>query len=360
MRFAWSCALLAAGCADKVVTLSLQLPANAAGFDATCLSTVEFYADAPDYPANEQDYARGQLTLDHAPATLADVTAAIQGKIDVAIPAGGLGHVELYGWNGMSGFESAQGEMVFGAAAAYVGQDTVVLQVRPNISCKQTSIMVRPVDLIAFMKTKSCAMAAVTTGTINLGTITPVVVDEKAQYFGWVQGATLGATGNATITGSTVVGPDACLAFATQGATTCAYYSTGVCGLSNELEVPIVTDAIVNSSKDTALLQQFPGMVFGAVFTAARAPLAGATVAIDPAVGKVVYVDLDATGTKLVAHDGAATTASGMFIAYTSGVTSLTVTGGGMTKTVKVGAVDVATGQSIYLLSPSTVTVVMR
>ena len=365
MRSGWGLSLLVvAGCADKVVTLSLNMPANATGYDATCISTVDFYTDGPDYPTNGQDYERGQTDLSSHPMTLADVSAAIAGKISLSIPKGGLGFVELYGWNSASGFESRTSELVFYAANPYVGQDTLALDIVPNISCARKSIVVRPLDLIAYQTTKSCATAAVKTGTVFAGTMTQQLITPTNDYWGGLQSGAVAATGatvgTATISASTTMGPTNCLAFSTPGAVSCAVYGAGVCSKGSEFELPVIADAFLTSSQDSSLIGQFGGMLFGAVFTSALAPQPGATVTVDPMLGKVVYVDLDAGATRLVPTGSqVATGASGMFILYTSTVLDVTIAAGGITRKVRMGAIGIDGIGDVAGTAPSTATIVM-
>ncbi len=350
------------------------MPANASGYDATCLSTIETYTDGADYPTNGNDYERGSSPITSHPATLADVTAAIEGKISVTIPPTGLGYIELYGWNGDSGFGEGDGELLFYAASPYVGQDTVDLDIIPNASCVQKPISVRPLDLISYLTTTDvtmkCPNAAVTGGTLFIGTMTTeILVPDVTDYFGGLQTGAIASTGpaagTATIMSSTTVGPDDCLSFsttlATTAATSCAVFGEGLCSVNGEFELPVIQDTYVTNSRDPMIVPNFAGMVVGAVFTAAKLPQQGATVTLDdPTLGQVVYVDIDTTNSKLVpSASQAATSTSGLFILYTNDVVDATVAAGGITKKLRFAAVDEEGNEAVPAPAPSSATIVM-
>jgi hypothetical protein len=110
-----------------------------------------------------------------------------------------------------------------------------------------------------------------------------------------------------------------------------------VCATGAEIEVALVNNIMSDNSVDTAIEEEFRGVVVGAIVDAQKNPIAGATVEVDEALGKVVYVNLDTAAQRFTAVGGRATTASGMFMLYTSEIVTATVTANGRTKMLKVG-----------------------
>jgi hypothetical protein len=337
--------VVAAGCGDKAVGLELQLPKEAASWDTSCTQTIEVYTEGTDYPAQAGDYIGQTLDVtDHEPPTYADVATAVRGRFDVKIPDDGLLGVEMYGWNGPSGFfnNSAFPELVFYARTLYHGQDPMTIALVPNMDCRTSAVTVRPVELISLVTTKSCTQAADAVGTnpfISIGTFSPGLY--KDYLFGW--GGKNGAAvtnGIAAFMGSMKVGPGSCAVMFSSSDT--AFGAACVneerrCANAGEIESIMLDNTYAMNSLDTNIQQNLRGAIVGAVLDATNTPLPGATVDIGGA-GEVVYVDLDTNGKRLVANTATATTASGMFIVYTNDLVPMKVTHAGTTKTITVGA----------------------
>ncbi len=354
-------ALGASGCAEPVIELSFKMPAADRGgsFNASCLTAVDVYTRGVDFPATATDFVRSCVEITSPPTTLAELKSAIAGKIDVRLPESGLATVEVLGRRGSCTTDEnvPPGDLVFYAAAPYIGDDRLALTVDASASCDQTPVTIRPVDLIKLTTgtTKgNCAAAAAVDGPnagADIGTLMPTLVTGVM----WTMsrsGAFL-TNGIAPIpAASTTVGPKACLAVssgdANFGSITCVDRGLPpVCANAGEIEAPGVSAAISLDSLDQTKKSKFPSVIYGAVVNGTKLPIQGATVEIDSKIGEVVYVEL--SGTKLV-PTGDATGPSGLFMIYTSTVASVKISSGALWRTATVGALADAEGGVLVML----------
>ncbi|MCX5746155.1 MAG: hypothetical protein NT062_27065 [Proteobacteria bacterium] len=332
-------------CADPVVDLSFTSPAPAFD-DTSCVTSVELYAAGKTYPVDPRDFVGTTVQVDHPP-TYADLIAALRGKFDVPVPPTGLGAIEVYGWNGDPSWDQqlAPSELVFYARTPYDGDD-VNLQLIPNVSCKRSTVTVRPLDLVGFITGNyQCAAGAIPDGVppnkpfADLGTFAPVLyLDDQVRYFGGKsRGDVVG--GVATIEGPTTVGPGSCLAIGTytgtQDAIACAR-TAGICGHPGELEVAVLPDDFIVPMDPSATYSR---AVVGGVFSTMRTPVAGAKVEVDPTEAKVAYLDLDVATKTFKIVSGQATSASGLFVVYTNKLVDVQVTSNGKVAGVQVGSI---------------------
>jgi hypothetical protein len=96
---------------------------------------------------------------------------------------------------------------------------------------------------------------------------------------------------------------------------------------------------VIFETVDRDLFEEFPVMVMGVVYdTAAKRPVEGATVTVDPERGRVVYASRGA-GNRLDSLDATATTKGGLFLAYMREPSVATVTQGASTKAMRLGGV---------------------
>ena len=340
--------------------LELQMPSDVQNWDTSCVTTIEVFTDGKNYPADSTDYNDFVVTIDPQ-GTMPGVESAVRGKLDVPIPPSGLSGVELYAWAGTSGFADNEdtGELIFSAYATTVGQDTLVMPLIPTVNCPNHATKVRPLDIIKYIQpltatpqpAPDCAAAAMPddTTTVEIGSLSPARYVSGLLYWGSPTTASL-ALGGTSVTGPTTMGPAACLATRTRTAGTrsgtiaCANYSTGACGKSLELELPYIDPLYAMNSADPALLQQYGAVTVGVVVHSngtanQNVPVPNATITVDTSVAKVVYVDIQPSGKKLVPKaDATATTSSGMFMVYSDEITSIKATAGAMSKTVVIGA----------------------
>jgi hypothetical protein len=336
-----------AGCGESAIEMTLRLPDDEDRWDTSCIQTIEVFTAGANYPDQSNDYIGQTLDIsDNRADTYQAIRQTVRGQFDVAIPESGLSAVEMYGWNGLSGFFNAGTfpELVFYSRVPYLGQDIVTIDLVANLDCRLTNVTVRPIDLITLVSTKNCAMAAVTDpqAFVSLGTLSPGLY--KPYLFGWggVHGASV-VGGVSSFQASTTVGPQTCLAVYADTPTSSTgqcVTTTKACAQGTELEAVLIDDAYANSL-DAAIQDEFRGGVIGAVLDATKTPIAGATVEIPPDMGQVVYVTLDTATKRLIPSGGTMTTASGMFIVYSNDLVpvtvSATVNGARTSKSVTVG-----------------------
>lgn len=350
----------ASGCAEPVIELSLKMPAADKGgdFNASCLTAVDIFTNGMDYPT-DNDFVRSCIEIS-GPATLSGIKTALTGKIDVRLPESGLASVEILGRRGSCAQDDSipDGDLVFYAGAAYIGDDQLVLPVEATASCDQTPVAVRPIDLIKLTTGATrgdCAAAKAADGPdsgADVGTLMPSVSNGVMWYFGRA-GATLTNGVAAISAASMTVGPKACLAVssgdARMGSISCVDRSAPtVCAAPGELEAPGIDGTIAFNSIDVAKKNKFPNLIFGAVFNGTKQPIQGATLEIDSKIGEVVYVELQ--GDRLVPTGANATGANGLFIVYTNTVASVKVTSGALSRTTTMSAISDSPAGALVVL----------
>ncbi len=337
-----------AGCADPAVSLNIQPPPDQANFDTSCVTTFEMYADGANYPADTADFNSIEITLDHPAPTYAELLDEVRGKFDIPIPATGLSKVEVYGWNGVSGFGTVtvNPELAFLAVQQYAGDEDFTVPLIPNMSCARGAVKVRALDLPAFLATspRDCAAGALPGGSLTLGTLTPAMWKPATYFWGGVVTADLAADGTATMQGSSKIGPESCIAASggiTGDTSTSCMTGPGVCGKPGEYELAVFGDDYYANSVDKVIQSKYQSFVIGAVFDTARASVAGASVEFDTTKGQVVYADFDPVAKAFKPVPNAtATTASGIFLLYTNELLDVKVTGAGHSATVRLGTVS--------------------
>jgi len=336
-------ALVAGGCGDKVIELNFQAPAAsvATQYNVSCVRAVRVDLDGANYPENGGDYEQDCIDIEPGSATFSQILDRLRGEIDVALPASGLSGVEVYGHAGACDSARPQDfDLVFYSSAAYVGQDTLVLPMTPNVSCEPVDTVVRPIDILKLVATKQCAMAAWTEGKLALTTVMTTPFTGDAYWWGGQYSAPI-VNGVAAIRGNTKVSQRACLAIGLYttdwyGVTCVGPNDQRVCATGSEIEAPMIDLDVHTASQDLAKITEWGSLLVGVVY--GTQPIAGATVTLDdPQSGEVVYFDLPpgvemGTGA-LTVHAGQSTSASGLFGIYTDALTNITVTANG--KTVK-------------------------
>ena len=341
---AWLPLVVLAGCGEKVIEMRLELPPDHAQWDTSCTKTIEVFTEGTTYPTIAEDYVGQTLDAsDDPPATFEEVRDLVRGQFSVQIPESGLGGIEMYGWDGVSGFfaDGTFPDLVFYSYVPYEGQDVITVELAANLDCRLRQVTVRPIDMVKLLTTKDCAMAAVADPQAfsSMGSLTPGLFRDYLFGWGGQHGANV-VNGVASYSAPTMSGPDSCVAVYASSATASSggcMHGERVCASPNEIEVALVDNVISDNSVDTAIEVEFRGVVVGAIVDATKTPIAGATVEVEPGLGQVVYVNLDVAGRRLVPAGGNATTASGMFMLYTSDIITANVTANGRTKTLKVG-----------------------
>lgn len=344
-----------AACGDPVIELSFELPTDTQGFDPSCVTSVYVYTDGTKYPTNPNDYEGMCVELPGGYRDFAEVTAALRGKIDVAVPASGLAAVEMYGHRGSC--LAFDGQIVFYAAAPHVGQDELALALHPVSSCALAPAIYRPVDILALTTGATpgdCTQARAIddpTSAAEPGTLTQtlygVVFDAS-----FATGPMIG--GAATVPGApAAIGPRSCLAVRAfdpvRLSVSCIDRSApAACAGPGEIEVPFIDDVLAFDSEDPARSARWPYVIWGAVVDERRQPIAGATVRLDPKRGEVVY--LDPTATRLQDRGSTSTGPSGLFVVYASGLVDITVSAGGKSRVQTIGTNGFDPGATLVVL----------
>jgi hypothetical protein len=357
----------AAACGEPTVDIILS-GTNPTGLDTSCVTAVDMWVYGNSYK-DDGEHKYGCHEIDAGSMTAADVKRAITGQFNVLIPPTGLLGVEVEAHTGPCQTADSDtptaSNLIFNAAAMRGDSDALVLPISPIASCERAQIRVRPVEVMALLRTKDCNMAAFPNGSMQLGTLAPSLLDGPFYWSGENFG-TVAAAGTTTLTGLPNTAAVACLAAVGVdgtgfvGSTSCLHRATaaepGVCALANEVELAIMDTALALGKLSVEKIQSRASAVFGAVWSgtgAARTPVNGATVQLTSEfadAGEVFYVSVDADQ-KLVETPGATSTGpSGMFVVLLDTVVDITVTGPTGTRTVKIaGQGDFVSVQLIQL-----------
>ena len=366
-QYAFLLALGASACTDPAIDMSLTLPTPPQmpeGFDLSCVTAVEVFAVGNERgsQATPPDIVGDCIDLPSAPASFADIRAAMAGKFALTIPESGLAGIQIRGTTGACAAASRYHEANFFGGAVYVeGQESLAIPVVPNISCSaKTTYRVSTIDLLELGKTKQCAMSLPDPNVQPLvfaGDIRPQMLGASFDRMVWESGASAmvpDAQGKATIDSFTAAAASrSCIAMGYDSGKSLAGScinpgASTLCAAPGELELAVIDNFYAFTSIDTALLQQYGPPVFGAVYqkgpptVAFSSPIAGATVQLDdPTQGKVVYVQPGPN--KLVPLSGGSTDAGGMFIVYLKGdATGISVKVGGTSKRYTVASHNTA------------------
>jgi hypothetical protein len=362
-------ALVVAGCADPVVQLSLRVSSEAAGFDISCVTTVEVYVDGRSYPSDSNDTSGRTVKIDSAPTSWDDLHSKLRTAFELPMPSDGLKAVEIWGWAGDSGFSmpALPPDMLFNGSANYIGQDVVEIDVVPNVSCARQQVTVRPIDIMKLTQsaqtttTGKCTDAAIADAAMNaglsIGTLSNRPLTNATDYWGGFDGGTL-TSGATTAMGRTMVGSSSCLAFNAGMATTysiaCSSESKGVCGAANEIEAAAIDQNVAFNSLQSPYKEQYGGAVVVGVWETNNitAPVSGAKVELSDAnSGTVIYVEPDANGNLAPIANGTATGPHGLAMVYTSTLQDLVVTAGALTKGARVGVVSGSPSAALVMMN---------
>jgi hypothetical protein len=340
--------LVVSACADPVVDMELVLPQQT--MNTSCVTAVEVHANGATYPQVKED--RVVSCIDIQPgATYAAVRDSIRGKFSLGVPDTGLASLEIYGWAGVAACKDDMNpfvtpDLMFFGSAEYIGQDTIQLPITPNLDCTRSAVKVRFVDMFAMLGGGTCATASTFAdgaAGAGLGTLVPKAYGKGVELYGNIDGANTLAN-VASFEGYTKTGTKSCLALEggsqLAGSTGCVIGGTSVCAGAGEIEHAIIANGILanDANFDNAIAAKFPGIVIGSIWNASKAPVAGATVEVPAAHGKVVYVDVN--GTTLTVRSQASTGPSGLFMVYADTLVTAKVTVNGATRNVTLGATD--------------------
>lgn len=350
MLLALGLASAGTGCAEKAVELRLVMPTgDAADLDVSCVTSVHVvvHDGSPDFSQVPHECIEVEN-----PTSLDDLQAQIRGKLSMALPDEIIA-VEVRGLTNALPGACGTGMNVFYAGEEYTGQEDIALRVEGAMDCKALQatgeLKARPVDFLALARTApdtDPVCQAMNIPNLELGAIRPTNIflppfPTSLMEFGAFSEID-SVTGLATLPAWGTPEPHACLAASSFDifSASCVYPANRtVCGATGEVEVPLISDQVIFDSIDFEIFEEFPVAVFGVVYdTVAKRPVEGASVAIDPERGRVVYVN-PTTGTAFEPVAGDATTSSGLFIAYMREPSVGTVTQGGSTKAMRLGGV---------------------
>jgi hypothetical protein len=346
-------ALPAVACTDPVLEMQLVMP-KTTDMTASCITAVEVHANGATYPAVKTDQIRSCIEIT-AGSSYATVRDAIKGKFSLGMPSSGLSSIEIFGWAGPAacmddGNPYASPDLLFSGNADYIGQANVEIPVTPNVDCALAPVNVRMYDMFALVGGASCT-AAIAPGAMNgagTGTLVPRAHGKGSEFFGNMEGANM-VNNLASFQGHTHVGPKTCLAVdgggSMGGSTGCVIGGPNVCAGNGEIEHVFLPNTILSATSnfDPTITAKFPGVIIGSVWTggATKVPIANATVQVDSAHGKVVYIDPPAAGqSALHVRSETSTGPSGLFMVYTDTLINAKVTANGATRTVTLGAAD--------------------
>ena len=158
--------IVAGGCADPVIEMSLRMPnANQmpANFDLSCVTAVDVVVAGNDKgsDATPPDQTSKCIDLASGSSSFAALKTAIAGKVDLNLPQSGLAAVSLRGRAGNCAGDGRDYESVFYGGAGYIdGQESMTIPVVANISCDtKKNYAVSTVDVLSIVRTKTCAMS---------------------------------------------------------------------------------------------------------------------------------------------------------------------------------------------------------
>jgi hypothetical protein len=371
MRALCAALVVATGCGEPAIDVSLRLPdsANGAEFDMSCVKSVRVYAIGNEYPADQDDFESSCIPVDGA-ATFADVKAQLAGELELALPDTGLQGIGVFGRGDggceipedSPGFYDADApplDTAFQGQAFYDDGSSIAIPLAGTMSCETTMVRAAPVDMLKLIATKDCAMAKSPDGVlVGTGTIYPLLPGFTVWSGGFTRAATT-TGGLATFDGHTVVGPNTCLGLHTETGpdefTSSCHIPGPACSDVGTLEPVMLPIAPINNSLDGSKMALWHAALFGLVWqknpgTTTGAPVQGATVTVSPDLGEVVYAEPTPAGDRFVPTNGTATGPSGTFIVYTNFLAPLKIDGAGTSRTVTVTATPFEPATAIVVL----------
>jgi len=349
-------ALSLAGCAEKAIGVHLTSDDSTSTLDVSCVSVVHVIAwGTQDAPPIDQCIPVSN------PSSLADLEQQLKGKLELGLPDE-LVAVEIRGLANAPADVCGFGTDIFYAGRAYEGEDDLLLRAEGTLDCKalQTTsdYRVRPIDFLALVDTAPGAVPVCQTPTgmsdLSIGTIRPTNIDVPEFPSSTVEPGifvALDLDGISELPAWGEAEPTSCLASASFDlfSASCLYPGNPqLCAAPGELEVPMIRDDAAFESIDQELHNQYPVIVLGAVWdTVTKQPVAGATITIDPARGRIVYADRGAAN-RFDPQSISATNESGLFIAYMREPSVVHVSQGGSTKVMRLGG-DTYLGSAVIV-----------
>ena len=336
-----------AACNDGAIDLKLLLPQETADFDMSCITAVDVL---PLGPSDAKPLDIGARTrTDNVPCvdlkrqvtTFAQLQAAVSGAVDLPIPPGGLGAVEVRGREGKCSDKPAAYEAIFYGGAEYTGVDPLIIPVARNVSCGASAqFTVKPVNMFDLFTSKTCTDYVDAGSQAFSADLRPTLILRQPVAFETGQSTQPMSAATAQIMSYNAAYKGTCAAIALQNSTltlagqSCINAGGATACAAGNLELALLPTAYAQASKDPAITK-YSGWNFIGVWTSTgtAGPLGGATVTLDSGVdAKVVYGDLGTTMFVPTTDSSVTTTtASGMVMVYTNSVVGVTVSAPGKT-----------------------------
>ncbi len=359
MRAGWLGCVVLIGCAQPSIELRLEMPESSANFDMSCLTAVDVMGFSnsmleeaqPDIGLHADEFNEQPACAVVANVTsFADLESQLQGQIDVPLPAGGLTAIELRGRAGSCNQLPYGQALVYGGGQYLSGASFVSVAVEPNISCQTaTKMKVQPIDMLGLIAdpAHACKLQADTSnGDVTYPAVirpselaTMADIPDQMMFEAGTDYEPLGDDGTATVSTYSAAVAGSCIAVAREseafiGSTCVNHGAPTLCASdASTVELPIVSGAKSDPVYDDALITQYGLPVIGFVWSktdTTKAPLANATVSVaDPTKVQIIYMDV--VNGNLATTMLGATNDKGIFLIYTSGVTTITVSAPGHT-----------------------------
>lgn len=361
-----------AACGEPAITVHLDVPGNpSTPFTYDCINSVDVFPIPAGYTgqydiglinydnslAMSPPVALTCIDLDHPPTSMSDLVGELHGKLDIPIPAAGLGGMELRARAGHCNDPSWYHEAILYGGGVYNGGDQLDIQLSHNISCGDaTTYTFHPVNLMDLESSHTCN--PVTTGQVYVGDIRPTNFGPETMLETGAQYAELSA--NLTepkLQSYSASFQHTCLAM--------GYYDPATDNVSDScidtnathlcnpgaFDVPFVSSSYLDNSLNAVeplVKGGFEAPVLIAVYQdqgQTKVPVAGAvastpgSVAQTAASAQFVYGDLGdpAAQTFVPQMAATATTSSGLFMAFLNGITEVDVTAPGPNGTTLTG-----------------------
>lgn len=336
--------------------MSLQMPQQVPpNFDLSCVTAIDVSAHELDDEDPMDIGYRLYLTGDRDPCveiepqtTFEGIRAQIAGKFTLDLPDGGLAGIQIRGRMGSCKDTPNYHESIFYGGTTFDG-GSMTIPLTPNISCaaKETH-KARPLEIATMLADPAHACRAVTDAISTFaGNIRPSRLDPELAPLMFEAGtsvALLDAAGTATVTSfSNTMFNDSCITIAHEGqrvdGVTCVNRGAPtLCGAAGEVEIPVYPFVFSSTAINGDAYDEAGTLVLGSVWeTNPNKPVADAVVTPSIPGVKVEYVEL-VNGQPQVVNGATKTGPSGLFMLYSSKVTTVSIAAPGhQTRTLTVG-----------------------
>jgi len=350
-------ALALAGCGSSAVDMTLVIPSDQTGsgqvpYVLTCVTAVDVLplSTKDSMPITFEDRTDNFpcITIDPPVDKFTKLAAAMANKVDVPLPAGGLGAVAVRGRRGTCNEDPAKYEAAFYGGAAYKAGDTELrIPLVRSLSCGDiVPFTVKPVEMIKLFTgatPHTCMDYIDSNSQVFSADIRPTLV--PAHPMALERGASSAPMSAATamIESYKAAYNNTCAAIGLEntdktiaGLTCINAGEPSACG-NGSFELALVPTSY---GLDPAMTAKYSGATIVGVWSTVSpaGPIADAQVKFVDTMtdGKIVY---GAIGASAFTADAAATStdATGGAVVYANGVVQITVTAGGTERRLTVG-----------------------